>query len=84
MQKSATILTFILNLTFLILPYTNAISSNEIIIDSSTLNSTNIIESSITTTSQSTYSAAAGFAHEVNHDYYVAGAVLMAAAVILL
>lgn len=36
------------------------------------------------TPTPSTYSAAAGFAHEVNHDYYVAGAALIAAAVILL
>lgn len=34
--------------------------------------------------SPSTYSAAAGFAHEVSHDYYVAGAALIAAAVILI
>ncbi|ODQ45754.1 hypothetical protein PICMEDRAFT_17033 [Pichia membranifaciens NRRL Y-2026] len=32
----------------------------------------------------STYSAAAGFAREVSHDYFVAGAALIAAAVILI
>ncbi|KAG0680249.1 hypothetical protein C6P40_004653 [Pichia californica] len=50
----------------------------------SNTNSTNITEISTQRTSQSTYSAAAGIAREFNNDCYIAGAALIAAAVILL
>lgn len=63
------------SITFYLLTQVNAISNT---------NSTNITEISTQRTSQSTYSAAAGIAREFNNDCYIAGAALIAAAVILL
>lgn len=66
----------------------DAATENSTLIDTTEITNTSAYTSDLSTTStisgEPTYSAAAQFAHELNHNYYMAGAIMMAAACVLI